>query len=53
MEDERIEVVRTWPEPQSVRDIQVFIGFDNFYRREDGPGITNFRHEMSSLPNRD
>ena len=33
MEDERIEVVRTWPEPQSVRDIQVFIGFANFYRR--------------------
>lgn len=23
-EDERIEDVKTWPEPQSVRDIQVF-----------------------------
>ena len=33
MEDERIEAVNTWPEPQSVRDIQVFIGFANFYRR--------------------
>lgn len=32
MEEERIEVVKTWPEPQSVRDIQVFIGFVNFYR---------------------
>ena len=33
MEDERIEAVRGWPEPKSVRDIQVFIGFANFYRR--------------------
>ena len=33
MEDERIKAVRNWPEPKSVRDIQVFIGFANFYRR--------------------
>ncbi len=33
IEEERIEVVKTWPEPQSVRDIQVFLGFANFYRR--------------------
>ena len=33
MEDERIEAVRNWPEPKSVRDIQVFIVFANFYRR--------------------
>lgn len=33
MEDERIEAVETWPEPKSVQDIQVFIGFANFYRR--------------------
>ena len=33
MEDERIEAVKNWPEPTSVRDIQVFIGFANFYRR--------------------
>ena len=33
MEAERIEVVRKWPEPKSVRDIQVFLGFANFYRR--------------------
>ncbi len=33
MEEERIEVVKAWPEPQSVRDIQVFFGFANFYRR--------------------
>ena len=31
MEDERIEAVRNWLEPKSVRDIQVFLGFANFY----------------------
>ncbi len=33
MEEEKIEAVKTWPEPKSVRDIQVFLGFANFYRR--------------------
>ena len=33
MENDRIESVRSWPRPQCVRDIQVFIGFANFYRR--------------------
>ncbi len=33
MEEERIKVVRDLSEPQSVRDIQVFLGFANFYRR--------------------
>ena len=31
MEAERIEVVKEWPEPKSVQDIQVFLGFANFY----------------------
>ena len=33
MEVERIEVVKKWPEPKSVQDIQVFLGFPNFYRQ--------------------
>ena len=33
MEDEKIEAVRNWSEPKSVRDIQVFIGFAYFYWR--------------------
>ena len=33
MEAERIEVMKDWPEPKSVCDIQVFIGFANFYWR--------------------
>ena len=31
MEDEKFEVVKNWPKPKSVTDIQVFIGFANFY----------------------
>ena len=31
MEDKQIEVVKNWPKSTSVRDIQVFIGFANFY----------------------
>ena len=33
MEVEQIKVVKKWPEPKSVQDIQVFLGFANFYRR--------------------
>ena len=33
IEDERIELVKQWPEPQSVRDISVLLGFANFYRQ--------------------
>ena len=33
MEEEKIDAVKAWPEPKSVQDLQVFIGFANFYRR--------------------
>ena len=33
MEDEKIEVVKNWPKPKSVQNIQVFIGFANFHQR--------------------
>ena len=33
MEAKRIEVIKDWPELKSVRNIQVFLGFANFYRR--------------------
>ena len=31
MEPDWIETVKSWPEPRSFRDIQVFLGFVNFY----------------------
>ena len=33
MEDERIEAVKNWLKPKSVKDIQVFLRFANFYQR--------------------
>ncbi len=33
IEEEKIEAVKAWPKPQSVRDILVFLGFAKFYRR--------------------
>ena len=33
IEDEKSKAVRNWPEPKSVQDIQVFIGFANFNRQ--------------------
>jgi hypothetical protein len=33
MEESRIEAIQSWPEPICVRDVQVFLGFANFYRR--------------------
>ena len=33
IEDERIEAVKNWLKPKSVQNIQIFIGFANFYQR--------------------
>ena len=33
MDPRRIESITKWPEPKSIKDIQVFLGFTNFYRR--------------------
>jgi len=33
MDPERIRTIQDWPEPQTFRDVQVFLGFCNFYRK--------------------
>jgi hypothetical protein len=33
MDSDRIETIRDWPEPQSVKDIQMFLGFTRFFCR--------------------
>lgn len=33
MDASRVSTVSEWPEPKSVKDIQTFLGFTNFYRR--------------------
>ncbi len=43
-EEKKTEEVETWPKPQSVRDIPVFLGFANFYRGLIGDFIESKRH---------
>ncbi|SPO42040.1 related to Gag-pol polyprotein [Pseudozyma flocculosa] len=33
MEAEKTKAIAEWPEPRSIHDIQVFLGFANYYRR--------------------
>jgi hypothetical protein len=33
MESDRISTIEDWPTPKSIRDVQVLLGFTNFYRR--------------------
>jgi RNase H-like domain found in reverse transcriptase len=33
MEQEKVEAVRDWPTPQTIKDVEKFLGFANFYRR--------------------
>lgn len=33
MDPERVATIRDWPRPKTYRDVQVFLGFANFYRR--------------------
>lgn len=32
MENKRMNVIKNWPESKSIRDIQVFVRFPDFYR---------------------
>jgi hypothetical protein len=33
MDPKRVEMIANWPRPESIHDVQVFLGFVNFYRR--------------------
>ena len=33
MDPKRVEAVTQWPQPKSIHNIQVFLGFVNFYKR--------------------
>ena len=33
MEPEKIAAVKDWPTPQTIKDVEKFLGFANFYRR--------------------
>lgn len=33
MDESKIDIIKKWPRPRNVRDVQSFLGFANFYRR--------------------
>ncbi|KAK3521088.1 hypothetical protein QTP86_013381 [Hemibagrus guttatus] len=33
MDCTKVEVIKSWPQPSTVKDLQWFLGFANFYRR--------------------
>lgn len=33
MDEKKVQVIQEWPEPRTVKDVQAFLGFANFYRR--------------------
>lgn len=33
MDEKKVEVVRSWPRPTTIKELQRFLGFGNFYRR--------------------
>ena len=33
MDDNKVKAIRKWPEPRNLKEVQVFLGFANFYRR--------------------
>ena len=41
MDPAKVEAIKSWPSPQNMHDVQVFLGFANFYRR--------FIHKYSAL----
>ena len=49
MEVEKIKVVKKWPEPKLVQDIQVFLGFANFYQQFI-QGFSRIAALLTSMP---
>ena len=48
MDPNRVEAVTQWPQPKSVHDIQIFLGFMNFYRRFI-EGYSHITHLLTKL----
>ena len=48
MEEDRISTILNWPEPESVREVQSFLGFANFYRRFV-KGFSRIAHPLTDM----
>jgi len=52
METDRVDTIRSWPTPASVRDVRIFLGFANYYRRfvEGFSRIAAPLHQITQRP---
>ncbi len=51
MEEDCISTILNWPEPESVREVQSFLGFANFYRRFV-KGFSRIAHPLTDTTKR-
>ncbi len=51
MEEDHISTILNWPEPESVREVQSFLGFANFYRRFV-KGFSRIAHPLTDTTKR-
>ena len=51
MEEDRISTILNWPEPESVREVQSFLGFANFYR-QFVKGFSRIAHPLTDTTKR-
>ena len=51
MDPEKVKAITTWEEPGSVKEVQQFMGFANFYRRFI-KGFSKIAAPLTSLQNR-
>ena len=49
MDPSKVEAVRAWPTPKSLREVRGFLGFANFYRRfiKDFSKIARPLHDLT------
>jgi hypothetical protein len=52
IEEDRVRTIRTWPEPKSVREVRIFLGFANYYRRfiEGFSRVAHALHQITQRP---
>lgn len=49
MEEEKVRAIQEWPAPKSVKDIQSFLGFANFYQQfiPDYSAVVRLLHALT------
>ncbi|SCV69279.1 BQ2448_2299 [Microbotryum intermedium] len=52
MDESKVSSIKNWPLPKNVKDVQIFLGFANFYRRFI-EGYSSVAHPLTRLTRKD